>query len=62
VTILDSGVAPGQKIVVDGADRLRADAVVLVSESKQHGGEDAAAGTGSADSKATGKHQHKEQQ
>jgi multidrug efflux system membrane fusion protein len=62
VTILDSGVAPGQKIVVDGADRLRADAVVLVSESKQHGGEGAAAGAGSADSKATGKHQHKEQQ
>ncbi len=32
VTILDSGVQPGQKVVIDGADRLRPGQLVLVSE------------------------------
>ena len=31
VTILDGGVAPGESVVIDGADRLRQDAVVEVS-------------------------------
>jgi multidrug efflux system membrane fusion protein len=34
VTILDGGVDPGQKVVVDGADRLRPGATVLVSAAK----------------------------
>jgi membrane fusion protein, multidrug efflux system len=35
-TILDSGVSPGQKVVVDGADRLRPDAVVIASDAPQN--------------------------
>jgi multidrug efflux system membrane fusion protein len=38
VTILDSGVAAGQKVVVDGADRLRPGGSVIVSVPKQRGG------------------------
>ena len=38
VTILDSGVTPGQKVVVDGADRLRQGAPVTVSQARQGGG------------------------
>lgn len=34
-TILDSGVSPGQKVVVDGADRLHPDAVVIASDVPQ---------------------------
>ncbi len=34
-TILDSGVSPGQKVVVDGADRLHPDAVVIASDAPQ---------------------------
>ena len=37
VTILDSGVQPGQQVVVDGADRLRAGQAVTVSAGHQHG-------------------------
>jgi multidrug efflux system membrane fusion protein len=37
VTILDSGVTPGQKIVVDGADRLRQGAQVTVSQARRQG-------------------------
>jgi multidrug efflux system membrane fusion protein len=37
ITILDSGVTPGQKVVVDGADRLRPGATVLASQAAQHG-------------------------
>lgn len=36
VTILDSGIQPGQKVVVDGADRLRPGQIVLVSQPRQH--------------------------
>jgi multidrug efflux system membrane fusion protein len=66
-TILDSGVEPGQKIVVDGADRLKQGQPVTVSAARQQGGK-AATGTpagspnGSAGSGAAGKHTHKEQQ
>jgi membrane fusion protein, multidrug efflux system len=34
-TILDSGVSAGQKVVVDGADRLHPDAVVIASDAPQ---------------------------
>ena len=45
LTILDSGIEPGQKVVVDGADRLRPNALVIVSASRQRGaGGDAAQG------------------
>jgi len=36
LTILDSGPNAGQKVVVDGADRLRQDAKVVVSAPRQH--------------------------
>jgi len=38
VTILDSGVQPGQKVVVDGAERLRPGQIVLVSQPRQRTG------------------------
>ena len=43
MTILDSGVTRGQKIVVDGADRLRQAAQVVVSQARQGGERRAAA-------------------
>jgi len=36
LTILDNGLAAGQKVVVDGADRLRQDAKVVVSAPRPH--------------------------
>ena len=42
VTILDSGVQPGQKVVVDGADRLRPGQIVLVSQPRQRAPQPAA--------------------
>jgi multidrug efflux system membrane fusion protein len=45
VTILDSGVQPGQQVVVDGADRLRQGQIVTASAARQRGGQ--AAGQGS---------------
>lgn len=77
VTILDSGVTPGQKMVVDGADRLHQGAPVTVSQARQGAsGHGAGHGTGQgsgqgtvgqkstagANNPATGKHQNKEQQ
>jgi multidrug efflux system membrane fusion protein len=50
LTILDSGLAAGQQVVVDGADRLRAGQAVTISAPRQHGGGQAAgqgAGAGS---------------
>ncbi|MDR3792648.1 MAG: efflux RND transporter periplasmic adaptor subunit [Terracidiphilus sp.] len=45
LTILDSGVEAGQKVVVDGADRLRANSIVTVSAPHLHSqGADIAAG------------------
>ncbi len=38
LSIIDSGLDAGQKIVVDGADRLRAGAQVIVSQARQGGG------------------------
>jgi multidrug efflux system membrane fusion protein len=48
VTILDSGLTPGQKVVVDGADRLRPNQIVTVSQAHQHSGQGAAAPSGSS--------------
>lgn len=45
-TILDSGVTPGQKVVVDGADRLRPGAGVVVSQSRQGSGQGGGQGAG----------------
>lgn len=60
VTILDSGVEPGQKVVVDGADRLRANQEVILGERHQHaqGGNATAAPA----TQEAGKHARKEQQ
>jgi len=38
VTILDSGVQPGQYVVVDGSDRLRPGQIVQASTGRQGGG------------------------
>ena len=38
VTIVDSGVKPGDKVVIDGADRLRPNAQVTVSQAHQRSG------------------------
>jgi len=42
VTILDSGIQPGQKVVIDGADRLRPGQIVLVSQPRQRTAQPAA--------------------
>ena len=48
LTILDSGVQPGQQVVVDGAERLRAGQSVLPSAARQHGGPAAGQASGQA--------------
>ncbi|MGD0903265.1 MAG: efflux RND transporter periplasmic adaptor subunit [Terracidiphilus sp.] len=48
VTIVDSGLQPGQNVVVDGADRLRDGQVVTVSTARQHTGQGAGAGKANA--------------
>jgi multidrug efflux system membrane fusion protein len=60
VTILDSGLAAGQQVVVDGADRLRAGQVVTVSAARQRaggqaGGQGSGQGTGQGSSGGSGK-------
>jgi len=71
VTILDSGVTAGEKVVVDGADRLRPGAQVLPSQGRgPAGGPGGGRGSGkgavgqgaSGQDPAAGKRQHKEQQ
>ena len=47
-TILDSGPAPGAKVVVDGADRLRPGQQVVVSAARQRAGQGSGAGHGAA--------------
>ena len=44
VTILDSGPSKGDKVVVDGADRLRQGGQVTVTQARQRSGPGAAAG------------------
>jgi multidrug efflux system membrane fusion protein len=53
VTILDSGLEPGQQVVVDGADRLRAGQTVTISAARQRGSGQAA-GQGAASQGAAG--------
>jgi membrane fusion protein, multidrug efflux system len=45
-TILDSGITPGEKVVVDGAERLRQGAPVTVSQARQRSGPAAGRGAG----------------
>jgi multidrug efflux system membrane fusion protein len=46
LTILDSGLTPGQKVVVDGADRLRPNQGVTVSQAHQHSSQGVPSGSG----------------
>jgi multidrug efflux system membrane fusion protein len=75
LTILDSGVTAGTKVVVDGADRLRQGGQVTVSQAKQAGGgQGAGPGSGAnqgqnsgnaganANGQGNGQHHKKEQQ
>ena len=71
MTILDSGVTAGDKIVVDGADRLRSGAQVLPSQGRAQtsgtaGGRGAGQGSAgpgaNSQGSAAGKRPHKEQQ
>jgi multidrug efflux system membrane fusion protein len=76
VTILDSGLEPGQQVVVDGADRLRPRQTVIISAARQQAGQGTASQGGAAQNLAssapaasapasvqqTGKHHPKEQQ
>jgi len=49
VTILDSGLKPGENVVVDGADRLRPGQIVTMSTARQRGSQGGAGqGAGSA--------------
>jgi multidrug efflux system membrane fusion protein len=59
LTILDSGVQAGQKVVVDGAERLKAGSLVTVSAPRQRS---QGADTAAQGSKDAGKTDHKEQQ
>ena len=55
VTILDSGVTPGTKVVVDGADRLRPGGLVTVSQTRQTGGKAGPAGGQSTPGQGSGR-------
>ena len=48
VTILESGLQPGQNVVVDGADRLRPGQIVIASVARQRGGQAATGQAGGA--------------
>jgi multidrug efflux system membrane fusion protein len=54
VTILDSGLEPGQNVVVDGADRLRAGQIVTINVPRQRAGQAGAGQTGSGSSAVPG--------
>ncbi|MGA2352231.1 MAG: efflux RND transporter periplasmic adaptor subunit [Terracidiphilus sp.] len=60
VTILDSGLQPGQNVVMDGADRLRNGQMVIASVARQRGGQVAGQSVGQAGS--NGNKDKKEQQ
>jgi multidrug efflux system membrane fusion protein len=71
VTILDSGVTPGQKVVVDGTDRLRQGAPVSVTQAHPAGAGqgkgqgangNAPAGQNAGQGSGSGHHHSKEQQ
>jgi multidrug efflux system membrane fusion protein len=55
LTILDSGVQPGQNVVVDGAERLRAGQSVIANAAhQQHGGQAAGQATGQGAGQSAG--------
>jgi multidrug efflux system membrane fusion protein len=54
LTILDSGLAAGQQVVVDGADRLRTGQTVTISVPRQHGGQASGPGGGQGPSQDAG--------
>jgi membrane fusion protein, multidrug efflux system len=56
MNIIDSGLDAGQKVVVDGADRLRAGSQVLVSQARRSGSGEGSrgAGAGAADGSRQG--------
>jgi multidrug efflux system membrane fusion protein len=55
VTILDSGLAPGQNVVVDGADRLRPGQNVIASVARQRAGQGSTGQSASQPAGAQGK-------
>jgi membrane fusion protein, multidrug efflux system len=58
LTILDSGLEPGQQVVVDGADRLRAGQTVTISAPRQrNGGQGDGQGSGGGARSGKGKQQ-----
>jgi multidrug efflux system membrane fusion protein len=59
VTILDSGLQPGQNVVVDGADRLRPGQIVTATVAKQRNAKTAGQGAASASSASNGKSDNK---
>jgi multidrug efflux system membrane fusion protein len=64
VTILDSGLQPGQNVVVDGADRLRAGQLVTVNAARQRSGQGAgpASGVGAASGSGSGEPEKRKKQ
>ncbi len=54
VSILDSGLEPGQKVVVDGADRLRPGQIVTVSAARQRSGQGGGQGSGLGSGQGSG--------
>lgn len=61
LTILDSGLQPGQNVVVDGADRLRTGQIVTASVARQKSGKGAGT-TGAGAASGTGASQPKREQ
>ena len=54
MNIVDSGVEDGQKVVIDGADRLRAGSQVIVSQPRRGGGGPGGHGPGAGAGQGTG--------
>jgi multidrug efflux system membrane fusion protein len=59
LSIIDSGLEAGQKVVVDGADRLRAGSQVLVSQARRGGGQ-GGRGQGQGSSQGSGPGGHRD--
>jgi len=54
VTILDSGIQPGDNVVVDGADRLRPGQIVTVSTARKRSGQGAGQGSSQGQGSSAG--------